>query len=202
MMSLLVISGVALAAPHGPTAAAGVVITPSRDLGGATLRPLTGPVLEGGYQLGDWLNHEFLVQFTTSLGGVVYDDVPLDGGASLVTAAGGYRLRLDVFGKEGRGGFTPFLGGGLLIGAAKLSMNTSSDDPDLQQELVDQGFAHRSEVLPFLELHAVLGLRCRVADTLGVRAEIASSTYGGITAWQPKLGFDKSFGAPRERGAK
>ncbi len=201
-MTMLALVGVAFAAPHGPTAAAGVVLAPSVDLGSATLRPLVGPVVEGGYQIGDWVNHEFLVQFTTSFGGVDYGDVPLNGGASLLTIAGGYRLRLDLFGKEGRGGVSPFLGAGLLIGAGRLGMNTSSDDPDVQQDIEDGDFANKSESLPFLELHALLGVRVHATEAIGIRAEIASSTYGGITAWQPKIGFDKSFGAPRTHTAK
>jgi hypothetical protein len=192
----LLLAAPASALPLGPAAAVGVVLTPTQTSSGGqfAIRPMVGPVAQAGFQLGDWLNSQFLVQFSSVSGEVQYNGLPLDGSAHVRTLGFGYQLTLDLFGKEGLAGFSPYFGGGLLIGSAHVEVDASSSDPGIEQQLRAQSLDQQQRDAILLELHAVVGVRYRVMGGLGVRAEVGLSTYGGfLGTWEPKLGVEYAF---------
>jgi hypothetical protein len=191
---LLCTASTAHAIPFGPTAAVGGVVTPTKEYSDFTLRPMTGPVVQLGFEVGDWFNSQFMVQYTSVNGAVDFKTSRLQGTDHVDTLLGGYELRLDIFGKAGKAGFTPFLGAGFLLGHAHVEVASASNDPAVQAELIRTGAADQSRDGILLELHALIGLRYRIHDGLGVRAELTDSTYGGFFGTlEPKLGIDYSF---------
>ena len=143
---LAVSPGVASAGPHGPTAAIGAVFAPAETTAVGTGEkvqegPLMGPMVQVGYQTGDWVNHQFMAQFSMSSGSVSYDNAILDSNARLRTAGIGYELTLNIFGKAGKAGFTPILGAGVLVGWCQADVSSHSDDAKVEAALENAGVA-------------------------------------------------------------
>ena len=190
----LLLAGTAHATPFGPTASVGMLATPAIGNGSFTLDSMTGPVAQVGLQVGDWWNSQFMLQFTNASGTIDFNGLPMQGRSRVQTVMGGYQLTLDIFGKDGLHGFTPFVGGGILIGAATVGVDASSQDANVQQQIVSSGVAQQSRNGPILELHGLAGLRYRVFQGFAVRGEVGYSTYGGFFGtWQPKLGAEYAF---------
>jgi len=191
----LLIASTAQAMPFGPTADVGVVLTPTMNERDFSLRSMVGPVVQVGFQLGDWWNSEFMFQFTHVSGNVDFaGDPTLHARDSVQTVMGGYQLTLDIFGKKGMSGFTPFVGAGVLVGLAQVKVSASSDDPAVQAQILASGAQAKDHKGAILELHGTVGLRYRLLRALGIRAELGVSTYGGFFGTlQPKVGVDYVF---------
>ncbi|MBS2028455.1 MAG: hypothetical protein JST54_11160 [Deltaproteobacteria bacterium] len=191
---VLLLAGSAHATPFGPTASVGLLATPAVGNGNFTIDSMTGPMAQVGIQVGDWWNSQFMLQFTNATGNIDFNGLPMQGRSRVQTIMGGYQLTFDVFGKQGLHGFTPFLGGGLLIGTAHVEVDASSQDALVQQQIVSSGVSQQNRDGPILELHALAGLRYRVFQGFAVRGELGYSTFGGFFGtWQPKLGAEYTF---------
>jgi len=187
----LLASAPAHALTWGPTAAAGVVITPAQPRDEVTIQPLIGPVAQVGLQTGRVTTNQIMLQVSYAGGGVDYDTQPLDGHVSLRTLALGDELRWDIFGKKGKAHLSPQLGFGFLAGTVHVEASASSDDEDVQSALEVQNLTDQSTDSFYLEFHAMAGLRYRVSKNLGVHVETGLSTYGGfLGTWMPKIGVD------------
>ena len=190
----LLYAPVAGAVPFGPTASVGLCSTPEIDRGAFTLKPMTGPVAQLGIAVGGWANSEFMLQFNSAAGDVSFPGQPLQASDRVRMILAGYQFTLDIFGKQGLHGFTPYVGGGLLFGMAHVEVQSSRADPSLQQALESSGAQAQQRDGPVLELHAVVGLRYRIVDGFAVRAELGDSTNGGFFGTlQPKLRAEYTF---------
>lgn len=172
----VVMLSAAKALAWGPVVMGGAVVTLRGGSAGTSFSTLVGPSARVGIELGDRFNHEISFQFSRAAGTGTTGDftVPID----VMTLAGRYTFSVDFFKKEGLGGFTPSLGVGLSLGAFRANTNA---DPTL------------AKWGPYLELHAVLGFRYTLKNGLGIKAELAASTYGGFIALQPSAGVAWRF---------
>lgn len=175
----------ALAFPSGPVASFGYVVTPQISTavtGGSGINSiqvgsLTGPTLQVGYEVGNYLNNQFMFQFTSASGPISGQGggTTLTGTASLQMFAGAYQFTWDILGKAGYYGFTPYFGAGLALGAFNLT------EP-LQSSSGGMTFSSTGEAngKPYLELHATAGVRYTFSNGLGVRGDVMYSTFGGF----------------------
>jgi len=143
-----------------------------------TFNNLAGPVARAGFELGDRWNHEIAFQWSLASGEGGEPGVLTHIPVSIMTFSGRYTFTVDLFTKEGLEalpGFTPFVGGGLCVGAFQAQV----------QDITRWG--------PYLELHATVGARYTLKNGLGFRLEVVGSTYGGFFAVQPSLGVGYRF---------
>ena len=164
----------ASARAKGVSVVGGILLTPEKTENGVRFDRLFGPTTRIGFELGDFFNSEFSLQYSHAFGDAT--DGFSTAEVRVSTYAVGYRLTLDLFRKSG---FTPYFGAGLNIGAVNVEAESKSSGSSLS--------ASRSGGL--LELHAVAGARYTTAFGLGFRAEGAYSTYGGFFGtWMPSVG--------------
>lgn len=172
----LLASGIAHA--HGPFASFGVSTTGPKVIAGVDFTPYLGPTVRAGYEFGDRWNQEVALQWSHSSSHSTSGDIDLD--VEFATYAVGYRFSVDFLGKKG---FTPYVGTGVYLGMADLSVTGEQ-----------AGYQATQGASPvFLELHAAVGARYTLESGLNFRVEVAGSTYGGLFALQPSLGGGFQF---------
>ena len=154
----------------GPVAEGGANITLPQNLNGVTFTPLVGPVLRAGMEIGELINNALVFEFTQSSGTGSSMGQTLQIGVQ--TFAGRYTFSVDFLKKEG---FTPSLGAGIAVGVVNL-------------RVADQGTQRL-----YLAFHVVAGARYTFTNGLGVRLDLALSTYGGFVGLQPTAGVSWRF---------
>ena len=183
LLVLVLAPAAAQAIPVGPTLLGGAVITLEHDAqsDGQVIHfgRFLGPTARFGFEVGDFWTSEFSVQFTRSEG--VVSSSLASTRASLLTLAGGYQLTLDLLKKKSP--VSPYLGVGVLAGDAMMVMDTTA---------LGMSSAQQANVF-YLEFHAVVGLRVNLPFGLGLRAEVAASTYGGFYGLMPSVGAAYSW---------
>lgn len=148
-----------------------------------TLGPVYGPHVLAGVEVGKYLSHSLFVVYSRSGGPATHSQHPAaDFTIGVVQYAVGYRLAWEMGGKEP--GLAPYLGGGLYFGTADLKVTGSEAGV----------FASQTGSVNTLELHVMAGLRYMLPGGLGLRGELAGSTYGGFFSLLPSLGASWSFG--------
>jgi hypothetical protein len=160
------------------------------------MKPMVGPLVSLAMRGGDWVDHQLVVQFMSVRGPLDAveatgpDPESISGSVGVSTIGVGYQIGLDVFGKEGRHRLSPCVAAGFIVGSAGLRVRARSDDPEVQSDLEESGLGDQRERGLAILLHALLGLRVRVSDDLGIRAVVARATTGGLSAWQPQVVAD------------
>jgi len=174
---LLALGASAAAWGMGPVVGGGAVYTMVETANGTvTFSHLVGPSARVGFELGDRFNNEFSFQWSQASGTGTQSGLTLP--IQVRTLAGRYTFTVDFLTKKGLAalpGFTPFLGVGLAAGTVHIQVDTVEKDAF------------------YLEFHAVVGARYTFANGLGLRAEVALSTYGGFSALQPTLAVSYRF---------
>jgi hypothetical protein len=171
--------------PSGPVVSVGFVVTPqiSTAVSGGngptavTVGPLTGPNFQLGYEIGNYVNNQFTLQYTSASGPIAGsgNGVTLDGSASLQMFSVAYQLTWDILGKQGWHGLTPYVGGGLAGGVFNLTEPLQATSGGMTFTSTGQ-----AQGKPYLELHATAGARYTLSNGWGFRADLMYSTFGGF----------------------
>jgi hypothetical protein len=189
LVGLCLASSLAQAQPIGIVALGGVVFTPTTTFSNKTHTPtvnaMTGPIFQGGFEVGNYFNNQFTFVYANVSGTASSPDTPGQVySAQGEVIAGGYQLTIDILGKAGAGGFTPYLGGGGELGVANVNYSTNAAGMTIL----------KSEQDLFAEIHLVGGFRYTAPFGLGLRAEVAFSAFGPfIGTWIPEFGAAWSF---------
>jgi hypothetical protein len=158
----------------GPVVEAGANVTLAQSqTSGAntvTFNHLAGPVVRAGFEIGERFNHALVFEFSQSSGVGSMSGVSVPVG--IQTFAGRYTFSVDFLKKEG---FTPSLGVG--VGVGQFTVTAANQ--------VGTGL--------YLAFHAVAGARYTFGNGLGVRLDVAVSTYGGFIGLQPTAGVSYRF---------
>jgi hypothetical protein len=167
-------SGSAQAIPWGQYSMVGATLTPAMKLDGQRVpfKGFRGPMLEVGYEFGEYFNHQLsiLVSFSEGKASAAGNPAVLQRDV----LAGGYQLTLDVLGKQG---FTPYFGGGVFYGVSRL-----------QVEVLEPYATRSDETGRYLDVRGVVGLRHTFESGIGVKAQVAYGTGDGFPGWQASVG--------------
>ncbi|HSP81211.1 MAG TPA: hypothetical protein VLQ93_22015 [Myxococcaceae bacterium] len=166
-------------APWGQYTLVGATLTPATKLDGQRVPfgGFRGPTLEVGYEFGEYFNHQLSILVSFSEGRASAAGHPAMLQRDVL--AGGYHLTLDMLGK---GGFTPYLGGGVFYGVNRL-----------QVEVPEPYATRAAETGHYLDVRGVVGLRHTFESGIGLKAQVAYGTGNGFPGLQAGVGVACQF---------
>ncbi len=194
MLALLLLASPAHAIAFGGSLLLGPAVTLPASVTTTTTGPLgaereetvqfhpgVGPLAELQVELGDRFISALAVQYSNTPISADSDGTHVTGREGVILA--GYRFTFDLFGRSGKHAVSPYVGVGTLFGVSALSVSASND--------VDSAVSEGTALT--LELDATLGAHWRLNEHLGLRGEVAVSTYGGLGAIEPRVGAYAMF---------